>query len=61
MKGIGKEFGLNIGTTSGARGKFIGSNIRSMRWFVYCRCIIALLLRSLSSYICTCKYSLLKY
>jgi len=22
MKGIGKEFGLNIGTTSGARDKF---------------------------------------
>jgi len=35
-----KKFGSNV-KTSGA--KFIGSNIRSTR-FIYCRCIIALVL-----------------
>jgi len=32
----------NVGITSGACDKFIDSNIRSTRWFIYCRCIIAL-------------------
>jgi len=50
------EFAPNVEITSGACGKFIDLNIKITTWFIYCRCIIALVLATFTRASILLKY-----